>query len=413
MTLARGASRNILALGALLTAGDVDARPCPVGAAARSTKDVNISGRALHGTSDLLEGNIRNLDAVGGIAGGAAVLVVLLDDNTVLGDTLEGDVLEPDAGDGASRAVDGLDARAVLRVDDLGVGDGDVVDGVVFATADGADGETMATVAVAVGEDDVLAGVDSQAVVLVVDGGAVDGDVGAGADVKGIGVVAQLGTGGVIDQHVLDGEVVGLDAEALDGGVVDLQTDDVGLVQLVGGEELGLLLAAVASLAVPPTSTSAVNLGTGVLLDGDAGTGHGDQGAGPFFVTEGGGAIEDDSGTGLQASQVESLTGGNGDVAQGDGGAGGLAGLDRGRRGEGARATSLEISGGSSSDQRSAHGRSHEGGLEEMHGERAEAVDGKCQKDCRRFWSTDPNGGRYKRMRKKKERDGDKKAASW
>jgi hypothetical protein len=88
--------------------------------------------------------------------------------------------------------------------------------------------------------------------------------------------------------------VVGLDAEAMDGGVVDLQTDDVRLVQLVGREELGLLLAAVATLAVPPTSTITLNLTTRVLLDGNAGSGRGDQGALPFLVAEGGGTVEDD-----------------------------------------------------------------------------------------------------------------------
>lgn len=248
----------------------------------------------------------------------------------------------------------------------------------------------MTTVAVAVGEGDVLTGVDGQAVVLVVDGGAVNSDVGAGTDVKGIGIVAELGTGGVVEEDVLDGEVVGLDAEAMDGGVVDLQAGDVRLVQLVGREELGLLLATVASLAVPPTSTITVNLSTRVLLDGNTGSGRGNQGALPFLVAEGGGTVEDDllaahqpmafrqfkgktySGTGLQASQVQGLTRGHRDVLESDGGARGLAGLERGRRGESARAASLEISGRCGSDQRSAHGRGHEGGLEEMHGGRAE-----------------------------------------
>lgn len=262
----------------------------------------------------------------------------------------------------------------------------------------------MTTIAVAVGEGDVLTGVDGQAVVLVVDSGAVNGDVGAGADVESIGVVAELGTGGVIDQDVRDGEVVGLDAEGMDGGVVDLQTADVRLVQLVGREELGLLLAAVASLAVPPTSTITLNLTTSVLLDGNAGSGRRDQRALPFLIAEGGGTVEDNlwhnisrwhptdqscktySGTGLQASQVQGLTRGHGDVVQGDGGAGGLAGLERGRRGESARAASLEISGRCGSDQRSAHGRGHEGGLEEMHGGRAEVEWLDCVlKDWTRF----------------------------
>lgn len=47
----------------------------------------------------------------------------------------------------------------------------------------------MATIAVAISKGDVLTGIDGQAVVLVVDSGAVDGDIGAGADVERIRVI--------------------------------------------------------------------------------------------------------------------------------------------------------------------------------------------------------------------------------
>lgn len=71
--------------------------------------------------------------------------------------------------------------------------------------------------------------------------------------------------------------MVGLDAEGLDGGVVDLQAGDEGGLQLVRGEELGLGLAArVAAEAVPPPGAVAVDLGAGALLDGDVGAGYGD-----------------------------------------------------------------------------------------------------------------------------------------
>ena len=139
-----------------------------------------------------------------------------------------------------------------------------------------------------------LTRVDGQAIILVVDGGTVDGDVGTLTNVKGIGVVALARTGGVVNGHVSDGQVVSQNAEALDRGVVDLQAGDAGLVELVSLEELGLGLATVATLAVPPASTVAVDLGTGGLLDGDVGTGHGDQGTLPFLVAEGGFTLEDD-----------------------------------------------------------------------------------------------------------------------
>lgn len=58
-------------------------------------------------------------------------------------------------------------------------------------------------------------------------------------------------------------------------------------------EELGLGLAAVAALAVPPAGTATVQ-NSARSIDGDVGAGDGDEGTGPFFVAEGGGAFEDD-----------------------------------------------------------------------------------------------------------------------
>jgi hypothetical protein len=62
----------------------------------------------------------------------------------------------------------------------------------------------------------------------------------------------------------------------------------------VGVHELGLGLAAVGALAVPPAGALAVNHGAGVLLDGDVLAAEADQGAAPLFVAECGGAFEDD-----------------------------------------------------------------------------------------------------------------------
>lgn len=59
-------------------------------------------------------------------------------------------------------------------------------------------------------------------------------------------------------------------------------------------EELRLGLAAVAALAVPPAGTATVQNGARGSFDGDVGSRDGDEGAGPFFVAEGGGAFEDD-----------------------------------------------------------------------------------------------------------------------
>lgn len=125
--------------------------------------------------------------------------------------------------DRAGLAGDGLDADAVVGVDDLGVQDLDGVDDVVVAAADGANRQAMAAGAVAAGESDVGAAVDGQAVVLVVDGGAGDGDLRRVADVEGVGVVAALGVAVlVVDGDVVHLEALGIvDAEDLDGAVLD------------------------------------------------------------------------------------------------------------------------------------------------------------------------------------------------
>ena len=60
---------------------------------------------------DVVDSQIGDGDTAGGGSGRAAVLVILLDDDTVLGDSGEGDVLVGDALDGAGSAVDGLDAN--------------------------------------------------------------------------------------------------------------------------------------------------------------------------------------------------------------------------------------------------------------------------------------------------------------
>jgi len=59
---------------------------------------------------DVVQGQTGDGDSIGGSTGRAAVLVVLLDDNTVLGDTRESDVLVSDTLDGTGGAGDGLDA---------------------------------------------------------------------------------------------------------------------------------------------------------------------------------------------------------------------------------------------------------------------------------------------------------------
>lgn len=259
--LARGpAAGDVRARGALLAAADTDAGPVPVGASALATENVDIGRGRGDGTRHLGDGQVRDGDAAGRGAGRAAVLVVLLDHDAVLGNVAEGDARVRDVGHGTGGAVDRLDAHAVLGVDNLGVGDGHGLDGVVGAATHGANGKAVAARAGAAGERDVGAGVDGEAVILVLDICARDVDVLGGADIEGVGVVALAGAGGVVHGHVEDIQVGRrVDAHELYGSVLDVQVLDGGLLERVGIEHLGLGLAAIAAFAVPPLGTVAVD----------------------------------------------------------------------------------------------------------------------------------------------------------
>lgn len=155
--LARGSIRNTLALAAGFSSSDADARPRPIAAGSIGAEDVDLSSIILNRTSNTIDGKTGDGDTVGGLASRRTVLVVLLNDDTVLGDAGEGDVRVSDVGDGAGGIVDGLDAHAVLGVLDGGARDGDVLDIVVATAANRANGETMATAAGSAGERDGLA----------------------------------------------------------------------------------------------------------------------------------------------------------------------------------------------------------------------------------------------------------------
>ena len=244
------AAGDVGALGALGSASDLVAGPLPVGAGSLTAKDVGLNTLGRNSASDARDLEIGDGNTGGGLASGGAVLVVLLDDDTVLSDVGEGDVLVGDVGDGASGARDGLDADTVVGVENLGVLDDNVLDGVVGAATDGADGQTMTTRASTTDEVDVGTRVDGKAVVLVLDVGVGDGDTSGAADIESISVVTTVGhvTGGVVDSDVVKGEVSStVDRETLDWGILDIQVGNGGLLHRVGVEELRLLLAAVAT----------------------------------------------------------------------------------------------------------------------------------------------------------------------
>lgn len=99
---------------------------------------------------------------------------------------------------------------------------------------------------------------------------------------------------GVINSDSVENEVVRLDTEGLDGRVLDVQTGDSRVIQVMGIEELWLRLATVGALAIPPALSSTVDSVVGGTSNNDVGTRDLNKGSIPFLVSEGGLAVEDD-----------------------------------------------------------------------------------------------------------------------
>lgn len=70
----------------------------------------------------------------------------------------------------------------------------------------------------------------------------------------------------------------------------------------MGSKELGLRLAAIASLAIPPARTIGVQNGTAGSLNRDVVALNLEERAGPFFVAPSRGALEDDLQVSIQVS---------------------------------------------------------------------------------------------------------------
>ncbi len=64
-----------------------------------STKNVNVGARAGDGSGDTGDSEVSDGDAGGRGASWGAVLIILLNDDTVLGDILESDILVGDTRD--------------------------------------------------------------------------------------------------------------------------------------------------------------------------------------------------------------------------------------------------------------------------------------------------------------------------
>lgn len=87
------AARDVLAFGACFTPGNAHVVPSPVRAGTTGTEDIDVGRTALDGAGHAVKCEIGDWDAASWCSGWAAVLIILLDDNTVIGDSREGDIL--------------------------------------------------------------------------------------------------------------------------------------------------------------------------------------------------------------------------------------------------------------------------------------------------------------------------------
>lgn len=174
--LARSSSGDSLALVRLLATSDTVASPGPVLAA--GAENVNVGSARLDSANDLVDGDISDGNTSTGSTLGRAVVIILLNDDAVLGNVLEGDRVILDIGNRACRSINSLDADTVVRVGNDRVEDADSLDNIVRAATNGADRQAVATAAVSSSEGNVGARVDGEAVVLVLDNSTRDVNTG-------------------------------------------------------------------------------------------------------------------------------------------------------------------------------------------------------------------------------------------
>ena len=117
---------------------------------------------------------------------------------------------------------------------------------------------------------------------------------------------------------------------------------------------LGLLLATVGALTIPPLLTGTVDNVAAGTDNLEVGSGDRDHGTIPLLVAERSGTLEGDGGTRLQPRQVQSHTGGDSHVLDDNGRARGLV-LDGGSSiSERAACTSVKAAGSSRDERTSA-----------------------------------------------------------
>lgn len=101
--------------------------------------------------------------------------------------------------------------------------------------------------------------------------------------------------GTVVNSHAGDGQSLGvIDTDGLDGCVFNIQVRDRRRSEIMSRKELGLRLATVGSLAIPPTGAVWIQNGTTGTLDSDIIALNLEQGARPLLVAPSSCTLKDD-----------------------------------------------------------------------------------------------------------------------
>ena len=122
----------LLTLGALLTTSNAISSPNPVRAATLSAKNIDRRGLRSNSTLHIRHSQIGDRDTSGRGTGGRAILIVLLNDDTILCDAGKCDILIRNIINGTGCIIYRLDADTILRVRDGAILNDDAIDGVVL-----------------------------------------------------------------------------------------------------------------------------------------------------------------------------------------------------------------------------------------------------------------------------------------
>ena len=135
-------------------------------------------------------------------------------------------------------------------------------------------------------------------------------DARRGTNVESISVVALVlaVTSRVVDGNTAKSKLLRVvDGEDLNGRVLNLDVLNLRAAShLVGVEELGLGLATISTLAVPPSAALTVEDGTRSTDDGDLVARDGDKRSTPLLVAKSGSTLEGNGGAGSQVGQIKS-----------------------------------------------------------------------------------------------------------